>query len=56
MDGSIVSDLSQRVTFKARSTENLELRTSNIRVSLVSPFPRVSRVKIDFAQTGRALL
>jgi len=34
--------------FGVRSSENLELQTSNPRVSLVSFFPPVSRVKIVF--------
>jgi hypothetical protein len=36
--------------FRVRSSENIELRTSNPRVSLISPFPPVSRAKTVFPQ------
>ena len=48
MGRNIVSGMSQRVTFGVRSSENLELGTSNFHVSLIPPLPLVPPVSLTY--------
>ncbi|TKS57874.1 MAG: hypothetical protein EWM73_03696 [Nitrospira sp.] len=52
MDGSIVSDKCQRVTFRVRSSENLELQTLNCCPSRLSRQSRASRCHAATLEIG----